>query len=557
MIIYLDTVNSKGNGNNIANENYARELLELFTFGVDNGYDQHDITIMSQAWTGWTVKLVDATNEFDPFAPASVTVKPGTTNNPPEIGDHEGVWAFSYSQNNHYSGEKTIFPGKTVPGRFGPPYGGRNYELNLPRGGSTEINTNWQHVTMTGRATSSDLYIYLSAPGDCYIDDLKIVAGTRAGTGENVVPGGDFDTSLAGWTVASNHRSSAIDASVTHSGSGSLHLVATSGGSSRGSSISRTLALTEGATYTISYWFKPGTMNGDLVIRLSGSGINSSPNGMNGILDGYNVIRHLADQPFTQEYISVKLCRLFVHDDFAHGYDFTDPNLSPEGRLVRECMRAWEESMPKGQLRKVLEVIFHSALFRSQAGSMQKIKTPFEFTISAIRTLRAKAADGTYTADAAGTAFRNPLNRMGRMRLFDRDDPDGYPEAGAPWISAGTLAERLRFVQALLVSPSERDRGDARGTSADPVKLMKDRLPSNFWTDAGDVADFFIGLIYPSEGKANAAEYRTIALEMLNTSENGSAPSVFSSLNPASEAYDTRIRAMVAALMTFQRFQEQ
>jgi uncharacterized protein (DUF1800 family) len=34
------------------------------------------------------------------------------------------------------------------------------------------------------------------------------------------------------------------------------------------------------------------------------------------------------------------------------------------------------------------------------------------------------------------------------MLLFDRAEPNGYPEAGAPWISAGTLAERLRYIQA-------------------------------------------------------------------------------------------------------------
>src|SRR5207249_9767380 len=62
--LYLDTVNSKGNGSNIANENYARELLELFTYGVDNGYDQNDITVMSRTWTGWSVNIVDYTNEF-------------------------------------------------------------------------------------------------------------------------------------------------------------------------------------------------------------------------------------------------------------------------------------------------------------------------------------------------------------------------------------------------------------------------------------------------------------------------------------------------------------
>src|SRR5207249_104220 len=67
MIVYLDTVTSLGNGNKVANENYARELLELFTFGVDNGYDQNDITTMSRAWTGWTVEFVHPTNYFNPF----------------------------------------------------------------------------------------------------------------------------------------------------------------------------------------------------------------------------------------------------------------------------------------------------------------------------------------------------------------------------------------------------------------------------------------------------------------------------------------------------------
>jgi hypothetical protein len=49
MIIYLDTVTSRGDGGRIANENYARELFELFCWGVDNGYDQNDITVLSRA----------------------------------------------------------------------------------------------------------------------------------------------------------------------------------------------------------------------------------------------------------------------------------------------------------------------------------------------------------------------------------------------------------------------------------------------------------------------------------------------------------------------------
>ncbi len=37
------------------NENYARELMELHTLGVDGGYDQNDVIEVARAFTGWTV----------------------------------------------------------------------------------------------------------------------------------------------------------------------------------------------------------------------------------------------------------------------------------------------------------------------------------------------------------------------------------------------------------------------------------------------------------------------------------------------------------------------
>jgi uncharacterized protein (DUF1800 family) len=37
------------------NENYARELLELHTLGVDGGYTQKDIVEVARCFTGWTV----------------------------------------------------------------------------------------------------------------------------------------------------------------------------------------------------------------------------------------------------------------------------------------------------------------------------------------------------------------------------------------------------------------------------------------------------------------------------------------------------------------------
>ncbi|MCI0556452.1 MAG: DUF1800 domain-containing protein, partial [Anaerolineae bacterium] len=53
MMIYLDNqANEKG----APNENYARELMELHTLGVDGGYTQQDVMELARCLTGWNVK---------------------------------------------------------------------------------------------------------------------------------------------------------------------------------------------------------------------------------------------------------------------------------------------------------------------------------------------------------------------------------------------------------------------------------------------------------------------------------------------------------------------
>lgn len=39
------------------NENYARELMELHTLGVDGGYTQHDVIEVARALTGWSIAI--------------------------------------------------------------------------------------------------------------------------------------------------------------------------------------------------------------------------------------------------------------------------------------------------------------------------------------------------------------------------------------------------------------------------------------------------------------------------------------------------------------------
>ncbi|MBK8517535.1 MAG: DUF1800 domain-containing protein [Saprospiraceae bacterium] len=57
MLIFLNNIQ---NTRFQPNENYARELLELFTLGVDNGYNQSDIVNVARAISGWNG--IDQTN---------------------------------------------------------------------------------------------------------------------------------------------------------------------------------------------------------------------------------------------------------------------------------------------------------------------------------------------------------------------------------------------------------------------------------------------------------------------------------------------------------------
>jgi uncharacterized protein (DUF1800 family) len=289
--------------------------------------------------------------------------------------------------------------------------------------------------------------------------------------------------------------------------------------------------------------------------------------GTNGWRDMTQVISHLANLPYTQEYISVKLCQLFVHENFEYGvYNYTLPTLSAEAQLIKDCMTAWRtpgSDGRQGNLRAVLRTIFSSALFRSHGAAQQKVKSPLEFTVSAIRALRANVSGGTnYTADTDGYDIKTPINRMGNMNLFDREEPDGYPEVGRLWLNTANLCERMRFAQHLAMAPNSSLKDDDYGTSGDdnvanPVQLLKLKLPSQNWNNDGAVVDFFLGLLYPGEGRANLDLDRRAAINFLNSNDAGvpnSSP--FSALTDPT-GYDGRVRGMVGMLMCFPRFQEQ
>ena len=97
MIRYLD---NEQNGAGRINENYAREVMELHTLGVDGGYSQKDVQELARVLTGLGVNLTDKTPSLRPELRA-LYVRQGLT---------------EFNPGRHDMGEKVVL-GKSVAGR--------------------------------------------------------------------------------------------------------------------------------------------------------------------------------------------------------------------------------------------------------------------------------------------------------------------------------------------------------------------------------------------------------------------------------------------------------
>lgn len=99
------------------NENYAREIMELHTLGVDGGYSQKDIQEIARCFTGWTI--VDARGYRRAFA----NMANGTTDQRAErqmrqagIPVDTPSGTFYFNENWHDKGEKIVLGQKINEG---------------------------------------------------------------------------------------------------------------------------------------------------------------------------------------------------------------------------------------------------------------------------------------------------------------------------------------------------------------------------------------------------------------------------------------------------------
>ncbi len=92
------------------NENYAREVMELHTLGVDGGYTQSDVTQAARILTGWTISPM-GDNGYGAGI-KNVLDKIGEDNLKKRGFVREGD--FLFAMNRHDNGEKTVL-GKKFP----------------------------------------------------------------------------------------------------------------------------------------------------------------------------------------------------------------------------------------------------------------------------------------------------------------------------------------------------------------------------------------------------------------------------------------------------------
>src|SRR5258705_11348749 len=86
------------------NENYARELMELHTLGVEGGYTQKGVQEVARCFTGWTI--------FAPRGNAAATQ--AMLNGPRADMLRENAGRFFFNPRTHDDGEKIVL-GPKIP----------------------------------------------------------------------------------------------------------------------------------------------------------------------------------------------------------------------------------------------------------------------------------------------------------------------------------------------------------------------------------------------------------------------------------------------------------
>ena len=163
-----------------------------------------------------------------------------------------------------------------------------------------------------------------------------------------------------------------------------------------------------------------------------------------GIEEGERMIRFLAAHPSTARHIAYKLSQRLVADE-------------PPPALVERVAKRFTET--RGNLRETVKAVITSPEFNDPKYYRVKVKSPFEYVVSAVR--------------AVGGTIVNPiplareLQKMGQP-LYHAQPPTGYSDEAEAWVNSGALVARINFAIALAANKLP---GVRVALSGDPLTL--------------------------------------------------------------------------------------
>lgn len=144
-----------------------------------------------------------------------------------------------------------------------------------------------------------------------------------------------------------------------------------------------------------------------------------------GMAEGEQALDLLAKHPATAQRISYKLAQYFVADQ-------------PPKALVDRLAQRFQQT--DGDIRAVLDTLFHSPEFWDRKYYNAKFKTPYQYVVSAVRATDVKLP--------SLRPLQGALQQLG-MPVYGCPTPDGYKNTQAAWLSPDGMTRRISFATAL------------------------------------------------------------------------------------------------------------
>jgi len=162
----------------------------------------------------------------------------------------------------------------------------------------------------------------------------------------------------------------------------------------------------------------------------------------------------LCHQPATAHHISYQLAQYFVADE-------------PPKTLVDKLTKKYEQT--DGDIRAMLDEIFHSPEFWDKKYASAKFKNPYRYVVSSLR--------------AANVALEDYKPVLGFCALLGMPTyrcltPDGYKNTQVAWLSGDTILQRIQFATGL-------GSGKLPNNPLDPLKSQDvDKAVSGIFTQS-------------------------------------------------------------------------